>query len=50
MNSTCSIPASPSMPTAEAPSTQWRAVADQIRPKLPKLATLMDVGEHDVLA
>ena len=31
--------------TAEAASQQWRAVADQIRPKLPKLATLMDDAE-----
>lgn len=30
--------------------TQWRHVADQMRPKLPKLATLMDEGEEDVLA
>ena len=36
--------------TAEAASTQWRAVPDQIRPKVPKLATLMDDAEHDVLA
>ena len=36
--------------TTEAASTQWRAVADQIRPKVPKLATLMDDAEHDVLA
>jgi putative transposase len=28
--------------TAEAASTQWRAVADQIRPKLPKLAAIME--------
>ena len=28
--------------TAEAAITQWRAVADQIRPKMPKLATLME--------
>ncbi|PWJ84680.1 transposase-like protein [Mesorhizobium loti] len=28
--------------TSEAASTQWRAVADQIRPKVPKLATIMD--------
>ena len=27
--------------TPEAASQQWRAVADQIRPKLPKLATLI---------
>jgi len=36
--------------TAEAASTQWRLVADQIRPKVPKLAALMDEAEHDVLA
>ena len=36
--------------TAEAASTQWRAVADQIRPKVPKLAAIMDEAEHDVLA
>jgi putative transposase len=36
--------------TPEAASTQWRNVADQIRPKVPKLATLMDSVEHDVLA
>jgi putative transposase len=35
---------------AQAASTQWRGIADQLRPKLPKLATLMDVSEHDVLA
>lgn len=37
-------------PNAEAASIQWRAVADQIRPKVPKLAALMDDAEHDVLA
>ncbi|WP_426131965.1 transposase, partial [Pararhizobium sp. PWRC1-1] len=36
--------------TPEAASTQWRNVADQIRPKVPKLATLMDNAEQDVLA
>ena len=36
--------------TAEAASIQWRSVADQIRPKVPKLATIMDDAEHDVLA
>ena len=36
--------------TAEAASTQWRAVADQIRPKVPKLASIMDEAEPDVLA
>lgn len=29
---------------------EWRHVADQMRPKLPKLAALMDEGEEDVLA
>jgi putative transposase len=36
--------------TAEAASRQWRLVADQIRPKVPKLAALMDEAETDVLA
>jgi putative transposase len=36
--------------TPEAASTQWRSVADQIRPKVPKLANLMDDAENDVLA
>src|SRR5690606_30993645 len=36
--------------TPEAASTQWRSVSDQIRPKVPKLATLMDQAESDVLA
>jgi putative transposase len=35
---------------AEAARTQWRRVADQLRPKVPKLATLMDEAETDVLA
>ena len=35
---------------AEAASAQWRQVADQLRPKVPKLAVLMDEAEHDVLA
>lgn len=29
---------------------QWRGVADQLRPKLPKLSQLMDDAEADVLA
>ncbi len=29
---------------------QWRTVADQLRPKVPKLAALMDTAEEDVLA
>ena len=36
--------------TPEAASTQWRAVADQIRPKVPKLAAILDDAETDVLA
>jgi len=36
--------------TAAAAKTQWRQVADQVRPKLPKLATLLDEAEEDVLA
>ena len=36
--------------TPQAASFQWRAVADQIRPKVPKLAAIMDEAEPDVLA
>jgi len=36
--------------TSEAASAQWRSVADQIRPKVPTLATIMDNAEEDVLA
>jgi transposase-like protein len=36
--------------TPEAASSQWRTVADQIRPKVPKLAAIMDDAEADVLA
>ncbi len=35
---------------AEAASQQWRRIADQLRPKVPKLAKLMDDAEPDVLA
>jgi transposase-like protein len=35
---------------AEAARVQWRKVADQLRPKVPKLAKLMDEAEPDVLA
>jgi putative transposase len=35
---------------AEAARAQWRKVADQLRPKLPKLAAFMDEAEADVLA
>jgi putative transposase len=34
----------------EAAIIQWRSVADQLRVKFPKLATLMDGSECDVLA
>jgi putative transposase len=33
-----------------AAKAQWRRVADQLRPKVPKLAALMDEAEADVLA
>ncbi len=35
---------------AEAARKQWREVADQLRPRVPKLAGLMDEAEADVLA
>ena len=35
---------------AVAAKAQWRQVADQLRPKVPKLAALMDEAEPDVLA
>jgi len=35
--------------SAEAASAQWRIVADQLRPKFPKLAAMMDAAEHEVL-
>jgi putative transposase len=37
-------------PTAEAAHTQWRQVADGFRARWPRLATLMDAAEADVLA
>ena len=36
--------------TQDAAITQWRAVADQLRAKFPRLAALMDDAESDVLA
>ena len=36
--------------TAEEAKAQWRKVADQLRPSVPKLAALMDTSEDDVLA
>ncbi len=35
---------------AEAAKAQWRKVADQLRPTLPKLAAFLDEAEADVLA
>src|SRR5215468_7225780 len=35
---------------AGAARAQWRRVADQLRPKLPKLAAFLDEAETDVLA
>jgi putative transposase len=35
---------------ADAAKAQWRKVADQLRPKLPKLAAFLDEAETDVLA
>ena len=36
--------------SVEAAHQQWRAVADQLRAKLPKLGSFMDGAEHEVLA
>ena len=35
---------------ADAARAQWRQVADQLRPRVPKLAAFMDEAEADVLA
>jgi transposase-like protein len=35
---------------AAAARAQWRKIADQLRPKLPKLAAFLDEAEADVLA
>ncbi|MNE61952.1 Transposase, Mutator family [compost metagenome] len=44
-------PAAGSFCSCDARATPpWRSVADQIRPKVPKLANLMDEAENDVLA
>jgi transposase-like protein len=37
-------------PDADTAHHAWRQVADQLRPRWPKLAALMDESEHDVLA
>ena len=36
--------------TPKAASTQWRSIAGQIRPKVPKLAAIMHNAEPDMLA
>lgn len=36
--------------TPETAKSQWRSVADQLRPSVPKLSALMDSAEEDVLA
>jgi len=36
--------------TPETAKGQWRKVADQLRPSVPKLAKMMDTAEEDVLA
>jgi len=35
---------------ATSARAQWRSIADQLRPKVPKLAAIMDEAETDVLA
>ena len=35
---------------ANSAAARWRLVADQLKPKAPKLAALMDEAQHDVLA
>ena len=37
-------------PDADAAHQTWRHVADQLRGRWPKLSSLMDASEHDVLA
>lgn len=37
-------------PDAQRAQTAWRQVADQLRPRFPKAAELMDQAEADVLA
>jgi len=34
---------------ARTANTKWRQVPEQLRPKVPKLAELMDAAEHDIL-
>jgi putative transposase len=37
-------------PDQESARRAWRQVADQLRPRWPKLGALMDESEHEVLA
>ena len=37
-------------PDRETAGQAWRHVADQLRPRFPKVAALLDDAEHDVLA
>jgi transposase-like protein len=37
-------------PDQEAARQAWRQLADQLRPRWPKLSGLMDASEHDILA
>src|SRR5215210_200818 len=39
-----------SQPDGDAARQAWRHLADQFRPRWPRLAALMDESEHDVLA
>lgn len=45
----CALIAAFAQDDAAAASQQWRRVADQLRPTVPKLAALMDKAETDVL-
>ena len=40
----------PHSPNLEAAHAEWRAVADRLRERFPKLGALMDDAEDDVLA
>lgn len=41
---------SDSQPNAASAKAQWRQLADQMRPRPPKLAAIIDEAEDDVLA
>src|SRR4051794_18528707 len=44
------VPVQSGKPGCRGRATQWRKVADQLRPKLPKLASFLHQAETDVLA